>query len=301
MRRNWVILAAWLVLCFPIASPAQSLALTFDDGLDPREQPQSASWNAAILSALEKGKIKSILFAAGKRVDGERGLALVKDWGRSGHGVANHTYSHLNFNSTQTTLEGFVTDVERDEALLKDTPGWTRRLRFPYLKEGDTAAKRDDFRRWLVHHRYGSGAVSIDTSDWYYNNRYLSWKAAHPSDDPSRFRSAYLAHLWGRAIYYDGLSKKLLHRSVKHILLLHTNAINAAFLPDVISMFRSKGWVFISPDEAYRDPVYEMKPTVLPAGESILWSLAKQNDFEGLRYPAEDDVYEKPLLDELEF
>ncbi len=199
MGRIGVSLAAWLILGFPIASRAQSLALTFDDGLDPREQPQSASWNKAILSALAKEKIQSLLFAAGKRVDSEEGLALVKDWGMSGHAVANHTYSHLNFNSAQTTLEGFVTDVERDEALLKDLPGWTRRLRFPYLKEGDTAAKRDDFRRWLVHHRYRSGAVSIDTSDWYYNNRYLSWKAAHPGDDPSRFRSAYLAHLWGRA------------------------------------------------------------------------------------------------------
>ncbi len=292
-------LAAWLILCFPIASRAQRLALTFDDGLDPREQPESASWNEAILSVLAKEKIKSILFAAGKRVDSEEGLALVKDWGRSGHEVANHTYSHLDFNSTQTTLEAFVTDVEKDEALLKKVPGWTRRLRFPYLKEGDTALKRDAFRRWLANHKYTSGAVSIDTSDWYYNNRYLSWKAAHPNDDPSRFRSAYLAHLWGRAVYYDGLSQSLFHRSVKHILLLHTNAINAAFLPDVISLFRSKGWAFVSPDEAYRDPVYEKKPTVLPAGESILWSFAKQNDFRDLRYPAEDDVYEKPLLDAL--
>jgi hypothetical protein len=42
-----------------------------------------------------------------------------------------------------------------------------------------------------------------------------------------------------------------------------------------------------------------MTPAVLPAGESILWSLAKQARVPHLRYPAEDDVYEKPILDKL--
>jgi hypothetical protein len=42
-----------------------------------------------------------------------------------------------------------------------------------------------------------------------------------------------------------------------------------------------------------------MRPDILPAGESILWALAKQKGVPGLRYPAEDDVYEKPILDRL--
>lgn len=189
--------------------------------------------------------------------------------------------------------------MERNELLLKEMPGWTRRLRFPYLKEGDTASKRDGLREWLTTHGYKTGAVSIDASDWYYNTRYLSWGKNHPDDDPSRFRAAYLDHLWNRAAYYDSLSMQLFHRSVKHVLLLHTNAINAAFLPDVIAMFKSKAWALISPDEAYQDPIYAMNPMTLPAGESILWSLAMQNDFKTLRYPAEDAVYEKPLLDRL--
>ena len=64
-------------------------------------------------------------------------------------------------------------------------------------------------------------------------------------------------------------------------------------------MFRDKGWTLVSPDEAYADPLYAMTPNILPAGESILWSLAKQSGASGLRYPAEDDVYEKPILDGL--
>jgi len=55
----------------------------------------------------------------------------------------------------------------------------------------------------------------------------------------------------------------------------------------------------IDSDPAFEDPVYEMHPDTLPAGESILWAMAKQKGIPGLRSPGEDDVYEKPILDRL--
>ena len=288
-----------LSLCLPLISQAQNIALSFDDGFDPRNQPLASSWNTSILNALSNAQIKSILFPAGKRIDSPAGLGLVLDWGRAGHAVANHTYSHLNFCSEKTTIEQFIIETKKNETLLKEMPGWTKRLRFPYLKEGETVSKRDGFRRWLTEHGYKSGAVSIDASDWYYNKRYLAWRASHPDADPSPFRIAYLNHLWNRTTYYDSLSQRIYNRSVKHVLLLHTNAINAAFLPDIIAMFESKGWGFTSPEDAYRDPIYAIPPMILPAGESILWALAKEKGINNLRYPAESDVYEKPLLDKL--
>lgn len=286
-------------LLFAAGAGARTLALSFDDGLDPREQPFASAWNASILDALSRAKVRSILFAAGSRVDSAEGIALVKAWGDAGHRIGNHTYLHRSLGSTRITLDAFIADCERNEALLKDLPGWSRRLRFPYLKEGDTAEKRDGFRAWMDRHGYRSGAVSIDASDWYYDARYRTWRTSHPDADPSSFRQAYLAHLADRAAYYEALSQRVLHRDAKHVLLLHTNAINAAFLPDVIVMFRAHGWTIVAPDDAYDDPVYAMRPSVLPAGESLLWSLAKEAGAPGLRYPAEDDVYEKPLLDAL--
>lgn len=288
-----------LSLCLPLISQAQSIALSFDDGFDPRNQPLASSWNTSILNALSNAQIKSILFPAGKRIDSSAGLGLIRDWGRAGHAVANHTYSHLNFCSEKTTIEQFIIETKKNETLLKEMPGWTKRLRFPYLKEGETVSKRDGFRRWLTDHGYKSGAVSIDASDWYYNKRYLAWCASHPDNDPTPFRIAYLNHLWNRATYYDSLSQRIYNRSVKHVLLLHTNAINAAFLPDIIAMFESKGWGFTSPEDAYGDPIYAITPMILPAGESILWALAKEKGINNLRYPAESDIYEKPLLDKL--
>ncbi|CAM2064458.1 Polysaccharide deacetylase family protein [Sulfidibacter corallicola] len=295
------IIGAWFLLLWslPIASYGQSVALSFDDGLDPRTHAHATATNHAILKALAEAQVSSIFFVAGGRVDSPEGLALVRTWGESGHAVANHTYAHANYGSKRTTLAAFMADIERNERLLERYPGWTKRFRFPYLKEGETAEKRDGLRVWLKERGYRSGAVSIDASDWYYDRRYVAWRDTHPGGDPSAYRAAYLEHLWQRANYYDDLSQRLFGRSVPHVLLLHVNQINAAFLGDVVAMFRAKGWTLIDAAQAFQDPVYAMEPKVLPAGESLLWSLAKQRGMADLRYPAEDGRYEKPLLDKL--
>lgn len=162
-------LAVVLAFCSGLlgAAHGQTLALWFDDGLDPRTQPRAAEWNGAILDALAYAEVRAVLFAAGGRVDSPAGLSLVKAWGDAGHAVANHAYRHLDLAAATTTLDTFIADVERNDALLKDQPGWTPRLRFPYLKEGGTAAKRDGMRAWMTTHGYRSGAVSIDASDFW--------------------------------------------------------------------------------------------------------------------------------------
>ena len=43
-----------------------------------------------------------------------------------------------------------------------------------------------------------------------------------------------------------------------------------------------------------------MQIDTLPAGESVVWASAKAAQIPGLRYPAEDSVYEEPKLRALE-
>jgi peptidoglycan/xylan/chitin deacetylase (PgdA/CDA1 family) len=283
---------------FAAPGGAPSVAITFDDGPDVAERGKDAiAESDAILAALAAAKVKSVLFVAGSRLDSPEGLAAVAAWGKPGHLVANHSYSHRNLSSPRTTVDDFEADVLRNEELLRALPGFSRLFRFPFLKEGDTAEKRDEFRAFLRRKHYRQGRATIDASDWYYDERFRAWRAAHPGADRAPFRDAYLAHLWDRAQYYDALSKRVVGRSVKHTLILHTNAINAAFLPDVIHMFRSRGWDVIDAARAFRDPVFDAQPKVLPAGESLIWSLAKAKGLPDLRYPGEDSAYEKPLLD----
>ena len=288
-----------LLFLVPALTQAQSISFTFDDGLDPRVQSQAETWTSQMLSALAKANVKAMLFPAGKIVGSPEGMSLVKKWSDAGHNVGNHTYSHENLGSEQISLERFAADVLVADEMFKGLRGWMPRLRFPYLKEGESASKRDGMRQWMQAHEYLPAPVSIDASDWYYNDRYLEWRKSHLADDASPYKQAYLSHLWNRAKYYDGLAKNVIGRSPAHVIVLHTSAINAAFLPDVLAMFQSRGWKIISPAEAFRDAIYSEKPSTVPAGESIVWALAKQANLPGLRYPAEDDVYEKPILDAL--
>jgi peptidoglycan/xylan/chitin deacetylase (PgdA/CDA1 family) len=281
-------LLAWLLT---LATAAPSVALTFDDGTP------SAAVNGAILAALARAKVHSVLFPAGVRIDSPEGLAQVRAWGVAGHLIGNHSYSHHSLGSSSMTLAAFEADVLRDEALVGELPGFRRLFRFPFFKEGDTADKRDGFRAFLRAHGYRQGRATIDASDWYYDGRFRQWQTKHPGADPAPFRAAYLAHLWSRAQYYEALARKFVGRPVVHTLLLHTNAINAAFLDDVVQMFRAHGWTIVDAAAAYDDPIYQAEPRVLPAGESLIWSLAKERGEASLRYPAEDGVYEKPLLD----
>ena len=84
--------------------------------------------------------------------------------------------------------------------------------------------------------------------------------------------------------------------SVRRIAVLR-----ALFLGDLLDMFKSRGWKLIDADQAFKDEVFAAAPNILPAGESIIWSLAKETGkFDAvLRYPGEDGDYEKAEMDRL--
>jgi len=293
------------VACMTLAAPlfaslanSQSIALTFDDGPNMVDKIglSPADRNASILRQLAEAHLKSILFVTRTDADQTRNY-LIRQWGVEGHQIGNHTATHPNFN--EVSLADYEQELLTCDRAIRDMPGFTRRFRFPYLKEGNTLEKRDGFRAFLDSNSYNTGPVSVDASDWYYSQRLSARLKEHPNADTLPYRNAYLRHLYDRAQYYDGLSRTLLGRSVAHVLLLHHNLINALFLKDVIQMFKDNGWTLIDSEVAFTDPVYVMRPDTLPAGESILWSLAKQKGIPGLRSPGEDDVYEKPILDRL--
>jgi hypothetical protein len=196
---------------------------------------------------------------------------------------------------------GFEAGILRTEEILRRHSGFRKFFRFPALKEGATRETRDRLRTFLAQHGYRNGAVTIDASDWYYNQRLLGRMQADSAFHVKRYRQPYLDHIWDRAQYYDGLAREVLGRGVANTLLIHYNLINALFLKDLLAMFQSKGWGVIDAEEAFMDPVFDRHPDTIPAGESLIWALAKESGKfdDRLRYPGEDDVYEKPVLDRL--
>ena len=287
---------------FAFKSASPQFSITMDDfNWHNPVKLTAAERNASILNTLQSNSIKAALFVAGRNIDSDEGKQLLTPWDRSGHLIGNHTYSHRNYNARETVVADYLQDILRAEELLKAFPRFQKYFRFPLLKEGDTVEKRDAMRAFLAEHGYRVGHVTIDNSDWAIDQRLTARLKKDPNADVKPYRDFYLEHMWARAEYYDALARRVTGRPVKHTVLMHFNLLNGLFLNDVVAMFKSKGWQPIDAEEAFKDPVFSARPNVLPAGESIVWSLAKEKGTiaKSLRYPAEDGEYENARMNKL--
>ena len=283
-------------------NPATQFSITMDDFFWQNAIKQTAQErNASILRTFSKHSIKAAAFVVGRNVEKQEGKDIVAAWDKAGHLIGNHTYSHRDFNAPEADVKTYSEDILRAEALLKDYPRFRKYLRFPMLKEGETPAKRDAMREFMSQNGYRNGHVTIDNSDWAIDQRLTARLKKDPNADLKPYRDFYLEHMWARAEYYDSLARRVAGRPVKHTILVHFNLLNGLFLNDVIEMLKGKGWQPIDAEEAFTDSVFLAQPKVLPAGESIIWSLAKENGTiaKTLRYPAEDGMYENKRMDKL--
>jgi peptidoglycan/xylan/chitin deacetylase (PgdA/CDA1 family) len=294
-------LTLFLALTLPLTlCKAQGvIALSFDD---PNTAPSPLmTWqerNQKILQTLAFHQLKTVLFVCSNKVNDPRGRALVNSWDKVGHAIANHSATHPNFGSKKATAAQFEQELIRCDSFIAEYANVTKLFRFPFLKEGFSAEKRDSMRQILEQHGYRNGYVSIDASDWYVDLMLCDSLRKNQYLDPRPYKEFYVSHILERANYYDSLAVVLTGRKVQHVLLVHHNLLNAMFLDDVIRSLTAKGWAFHQTLDAYKDPIYREQPDIVPAGEGIIWALAKAQEKHAkkLRYPAEDSEYEAERL-----
>lgn len=276
-----------------------SLCFTFDDG-NPNDilDYNYLEWNQMILDQLEVLDLQAILYVCGKKLNNPKGKEVLESWDKSNHLIANHTYNHRNFNNVNISAKNYGIDLLKCDSLISVYKNYTKYFRTAYLKNGNTIEKRDSLISLLKLFDYKNGYVTIDASDWYFNSLLIKFIKKNPKDSIDKFKDAYIKHLLDRAKYYDELAVEVLGRKVKHSLLLHHNLTSALFLGDLIKAFKYKGWNLINAKDALLDDVYKKEINTIPAGESIIWSIAKESgEYEDkLRYPAEDSKYEEEKL-----
>ncbi len=276
--RSWPWLLAWLLSAGVAPAHAQSVAFTFDDGprlaATPRLSPQQR--NQALLDALASHQVKAALFVtSGNGANQPQGLALAQAWGAAGHAIGNHSVSHPDLHSAAVTLAQYQQELLDCDKIISALPGYQKWFRFTYLREGNTPQKRDGMRAFLSAHGYRNAQVSLDTSDWRLDAKLVEVLARDAQADIAPIRQAYLAHVRQRALAYRDLSRKLQGRDIAQVILLHHNLINALWLGDVIAQFKEMGWSIVTPEQAFRDPVYALMPERPAAGQSLLLSMAR--------------------------
>ncbi len=235
-------LAAALTL-LTLPGHAASIAYTFDDGpslhVGGPMSPQQR--NQAILDALGKHKIKSVLFVtAGNGADRPAGYALAKAWGDAGHLLGNHTMSHPDLNQPSVSLLQYQKEILDCDAIIRTLPNYTKWFRYTYLNEGDTPAKRDGMRAFLKQQGYVDAPVTFDVEDWVVDDKLDALLRANPNADLEPVKQAYLAVVRKKAA--ASLASPNAPKDGVHVLLLHHNLPNALWLDEVIGVLEAMGF-----------------------------------------------------------
>ena len=278
------------------ASAAQQMAITFDDlpshgDLPPNEtRLQIAN---SILATLKAQHLPPVFgFFNGEKVEKEPATeSVLKAWRDAGQPLANHSWAHIDINDLSAAE--FEAEIAKNEALLKKYMAgedwhW---FRYPYLHEGDTLNKRRAVRAWLEPRGYRVAQVNMDFEDYLWNAPYARCVAKHDDAAIARLHDSYLATADQFITVFREASRMVYGRDVKYVLLMHVGAFDAKMLPDLLALYRAKGFSFISLAEAQRDPAYRDDPDIASKDGGALLELMAQR--RKLKFPPNSKPYQE--------
>jgi peptidoglycan/xylan/chitin deacetylase (PgdA/CDA1 family) len=293
MRRLLVLLGLMLAA---LAASAQAdegkrIALTFDDVprhagafLTPDER------TTRLIDGLATAGVKQAAFfvTVGNLDQTTGGEARIARYVAAGHVLANHTWSHPHL--SQVTAEAFLADIDKASAWLSPRESYRPWMRFPYLDEGrEDKAKREAVRAGLAARSMRNGIVTIDASDWKYDDLALQAKAAGRAMNREALRDLWVESHVQAAEYFDGLAQRTLGRSPAHVLLMHETDLSALFVADLVAALKTRGWTIVTADEAFADPIATMLPDVPSAQGTITEMVAWERGLPAPRWYARND------------
>jgi hypothetical protein len=145
-------------------------------------------------------------------------------------------------------------------------------FRHPMTHTGDTPAKKTAIEQFLAARGYKVTPHTIENSDFIFNVGYV--RAVRESDAAmvKRLRNSYLDFTIAATEFAERISPQIFGREIPQTLLLHANDINADCLQEMLERLSTRGYQFITLDEAMRDVAYQTRDTqVSKHGPTWLW------------------------------
>jgi peptidoglycan/xylan/chitin deacetylase (PgdA/CDA1 family) len=237
----------------------RQLAITIDDlprGGDkpgPRDLKDTAAMTAKLTAALQGIPVTVFINPGQARQYGEDGLAaLLSLWRKQGAELGNHTFTHPDLN--KVPLAEYQADILRAEPAIRQARGGTqsRYFRHPFLHTGPSEEVKRGLADFLLEHHYEPAPVTLDTSDWMFASVYLS------SKEPRRVRDEYIRYMDAVTAFFEQRTLEVVGHDIPQILLIHANQLNADAMPDLLAMFRKRGYRIVSLEEALKNPAYQL-------------------------------------------
>lgn len=256
-----MVVAVLGVLAAVAMGRAQQIAFTWDDvpahsATPPGETRVEIA--EKLISAMKDAGLPPVYgFVNGVAVEREPASeAVFKIWRDGGLFLGNHAWSHMNLNTAK--LEDWEADVLKDELALEKYAAGTdwHWLRYPFLAEGDSAEKRMAARKFLAEHGYRIAAVTMSFGDYMWNEPYARCSAKGDTAAIGQLESSYLDAAASDADFRRAMAKALFGHDIPYVLLMHVGAFDARMLPRLLALYKSKGFSFVTLQEAEKDPFY---------------------------------------------
>lgn len=133
------------------------LAITYDDGPDPIYTPK-------ILDALSAQSVPATFFEIGINI--AQNEEITKRIAREGHTLANHSFSHINFD-LENAFRGKEEIIQTGRLIRSITGYSTRFFRTPYAGDSDQAIRNDAYDIALAQELgYIQVYFNSDSNDW---------------------------------------------------------------------------------------------------------------------------------------
>ncbi len=216
------------------------LALTFDDGPDPK-------WTPRILDILKRENVKAAFMVIGEQA--QENVGLLKRYVREGHEIGNHTFTHPDISEiSPRQVEWELNLTERLFASKLGVQPLYFRPPYSIDQEPDTNDQAAPAER-IQQMGYTIIGDKIDTSDW----------DEHPRKTPQEITASVLNQL-------DAMKQK--PWLAGSIILLHDGggdrSATVAALPLLIDTLRSKGYELVPVSELMGKTVADVMPPLTP-------------------------------------
>ena len=183
-------------------------------------------------------------------------IAALRIWRDAGFLLGNHGYAHLDLalNTTSAIEEDIIANEATLKSLMPDG-GW-RWFRYPFLSEGDTAAKHRRIVAVLGARGYRIAQVTLSFDDWAYSEPYARCAGIRDQAAIDWLRASFLKRAAESLTRGQQAARALFGRDISHILLLHLGAFTALMLPDVLDLLDAHGVALTTLEDAAADSSY---------------------------------------------
>jgi peptidoglycan/xylan/chitin deacetylase (PgdA/CDA1 family) len=260
-------------------APERRVAITIDDGPVVGELKDLGNFqriSAGLMESLQAERVPATIFINERQlnVQGQRDgrAVVVAQWLDAGYDIGNHTYSHLSLN--EVPLWQFEDNVIKGEVimrpLIEERGSKLVWFRYPFLDSGTTAEVHQKFLDFLEQRHYRVAPITVDYKDYLFAGAYGRMLRAGKAEIAEKIRQAYLEQVDDGFAAAERISRDLFGYELPQILLIHCSELNSISLRGSIARMRTRGYRFVTLEEAMTDPAYARPDTFTGPGGSWL-------------------------------